>query len=131
MAAHPVTMHKNHEKQCIDMSSAIWAVQKLLSYNFKDQNLLEMALTHSSYTHFKSYQHLEFVGHSALDSVIATSLYLANPDHDPHVLSLVKAANTSTERLACVAIRSGLYKYVRHNSASLVDQVFLQVFSTF
>ena len=50
-------------------------------------------------------------------------LFLAYPDLDPGQFSALRAANISTEKLACVAVRSGLHHYVRHNAHPLIDQV--------
>lgn len=128
MSAHqynPVTMLTNDEKDCMDMGDAVKAIEEMLEYKFKDKMLLEMALTHSSYTKsvLKSYQRLEFVGDAALGSMIATYAYIAYPDHDPRDLTLITSANVSTENLARVAIRTGLYQYMRHSVASMDDKV--------
>ncbi|KAF2314158.1 hypothetical protein GH714_023795 [Hevea brasiliensis] len=75
------------------MEASVLAVERILNYSFKNKRLLEEALTHSSYADSASYQRLEFI------------------------------ANISTEKLARVAIRHGLYRFVRHNASSLDDKV--------
>ena len=47
---------------------------KIGTYEFKDNKMLEMALTHSSYSS-KNYERLEFLGDSILDFLIADILY--------------------------------------------------------
>lgn len=136
MSAHPynlVTLSKNDYKDCMDMSCIVKAVEEILDYKFNDKKLLEMALTHPSYTNSRSgsYQRLEFVGDAALGLAIASYAYLVYPDHDPRDLSLVTSANVSTEKLARVAVRTGLYKYVRHHSASMDDKVLFWVVHIF
>ncbi|KAL4554689.1 hypothetical protein LXL04_037291 [Taraxacum kok-saghyz] len=110
--------------QCAtNMADSITAVESILMYDFKNKSLLEAALTHSSYTESPSYQRHEFVGDAVLGLAITDFFDLAYPDLDPGQLSLLRAANISTEKLARVAVRNGLYKYVRHNTTVLNDKV--------
>lgn len=106
-----------------DMATSIRAVEEILSYKFKNRKLLEEALTHSSCTDSPSYQRLEFVGDAALGLAVANYVYLAYPELDPGQLSLLRAANVSTEKLARVAVRHSLYKFVRHNTTTLDQKV--------
>lgn len=101
------------------MDACVSAVEALLNYNFRNRKLLEDALTHPSYTDAASYQRLEFVGDAVLGLAFANFVYLAHPTVDQGILSLLRAANISTEKLARIAIRHGLYRYVRHNAAAL------------
>ncbi|KAL0306340.1 UNVERIFIED_CONTAM: Ribonuclease 3-like protein 2 [Sesamum radiatum] len=86
------------------MEASVMAVEKILKYSFKNKKLLEEALTHSSCTGSSSYQRLEFVGDAALGLALANYVFLQYPDLDPGKLSLVRAANISTEKLARVAV---------------------------
>ncbi|KAL4555723.1 hypothetical protein LXL04_038351 [Taraxacum kok-saghyz] len=106
-----------------DMEDSIAAIESILRYNFNNKRLLEAALTHPSYTESTSYQHLEFVGDFVLGFAISNFVDLAYPSLDPGQLSLLRAANISTEKLARVAVRNGLYKYVRHRDTVLSDKV--------
>ncbi|CAA3030473.1 ribonuclease 3 2 [Olea europaea subsp. europaea] len=117
------TLPPEDDQEIKSMADSVRAVEKLLNYNFTDKKLLEEALTHSSYTGSASYQRLEFVGDAALGLAITNYMFLAYPDADQGKLSLVRAANISTEKLARVAIRHGLYKYVRHNATALDEKV--------
>ncbi|KAL7130924.1 hypothetical protein ABFS83_13G164900 [Erythranthe nasuta] len=110
-------------REISDMDASVRAVENLLRYSFRNKKLLEEALTHSSYTGSASYQRLEFVGDAALGLAVSNYVYLRYPDLDPGKLSLVRAANISTEKLARVAVRHQLYKYVRHNVAALGKNV--------
>ncbi|KAK7300038.1 hypothetical protein RJT34_10872 [Clitoria ternatea] len=101
----------------------IAAVEDKIGYQFRNKKLLEEALTHSSFTHAVSYQRLEFIGDSILSSMICNHFYLAYPTFDPGQLSLLRAANVSTEKLARVAIHRRLHLYVRHSSPPLVQSV--------
>ncbi|KAK6946980.1 Ribonuclease III domain, partial [Dillenia turbinata] len=106
-----------------DMSTAVWEVERLLNYKFKDSTLLEEALTHSSYPDAVSYQRLEFVGDAVLNLAFANYAFLTYPGLDPGDLSSLRAANVSTEKLARVAIKHNLYKYLRHNASSMDENV--------
>ena len=109
-----------------DMASSIRSVEEILSYRFKDKSLLKEALTHNSYNNgesLKSYQRLEFVGDAVLGLAISNYVFLAYPNLEPGQLSSLRAANISTEKLARVAVRHGLHRFIRHNAASLHDKV--------
>ncbi|XP_028059505.1 ribonuclease 3-like protein 2 [Camellia sinensis] len=96
---------------------------ELLNYQFNDKKLLEEAQTHPSYTDSPSYQRLEFVGDAALGIAISNFFFLAYPDLLTGQLSLLRSANVSTEKLARAAVRHGLYKYVRRNTAALDEKI--------
>nr|XP_023891320.1 ribonuclease 3-like protein 2 [Quercus suber] len=113
---------KPHQEAKTNMaSSTIRAVEKILSYRFKDKSLLEEALTHSSYYNnnsgesFRSYQRLEFVGDTVLGLALSEYLYLEYPSLDAGQLSPLHDANVSNEKLARVAVRHHLDSYIRHN----------------
>ncbi|KAG8386099.1 hypothetical protein BUALT_Bualt03G0113800 [Buddleja alternifolia] len=117
-------MEEDDDNQEIaDMEASMRAVENLLGYRFKNKKFLEEALTHPSYTDSASYQRLEFVGDAALGLAVSNFVFLSYPDADPGKLSLVRAANVSTENLARVAVRHQLYKYVRHNATGLDEKV--------
>ncbi|XP_010508890.1 PREDICTED: ribonuclease 3-like protein 2 [Camelina sativa] len=99
------------------------AVEKILNYKFRNKSLLKEALTHTSCTDHPSYERLEFVGDSAIGLAISNYLYLTYPSLEPHELSLLRAANVSTEKLARVALNHGLYRFLRRNAPSLDEKV--------
>lgn len=105
------------------MEVSINAVEHLLQYRFKDKRLLEEALTHPSYADSPSYQRLEFLGDMALGMVVSNFIFLTYPSLDPGQLSLLRAANTSTEKLARVAVNNGLFRFFRHTSSGLDEKV--------
>ncbi|XP_077229177.1 RNAse THREE-like protein 2 [Tasmannia lanceolata] len=102
---------------------SIMEVEELLGYKFENKMLLVEALTHSSHPDAESYQRLEFVGDAALTMVITNHIYLCYPNLDPGDLSVLRAANISTEKLARVAVRYGFYQYLRRNTPSLDEKV--------
>ncbi|KAL8478978.1 hypothetical protein ACS0TY_030758 [Phlomoides rotata] len=101
------------------LQASVRAVEKILKYDFNNKKLLADALTHSSYGGSPSYQRLEFVGDAALDLAFTNFVFL----HYPGKLSLVRAANINTEKLARVSVRHHLYNYVRHNVNALDKKV--------
>ncbi|XP_045833125.1 ribonuclease 3-like protein 2 [Trifolium pratense] len=105
------------------MEASVTAVEKIISYKFKNKKLLEEALTHTSYPESVSYERLEFVGDAALGLAISNHLFLTYTSVDPRQLSLLRSANVSTEKLARAAVRCGLYRYVRHNTFCIVDKI--------
>ena len=52
----------------------IQKLEKILNYNFKDKNLLELALTHRSFQG-KNNERLEFLGDSILNFIIRLKIY--------------------------------------------------------
>lgn len=99
-------------------------VEKILRYKFNDKRLLEEALTHHSFAG-KSfcYERLEYVGDSVLNLLFAKELYLLYPDLAPGSLTRLRAANVDTEKLARVAIKLGLHRYLRHRKPILEEQI--------
>lgn len=106
-----------------EMKDALDQVQCIIGYSFNDLSLLEEALTHSSYPFRASYQRLEFVGDAVLNLAFTNFVYLTNPSVGPGSLSVLRAANISTEKLARVAIRHDFYRYLRRHSPILDSMV--------
>ncbi|KAF5189938.1 Ribonuclease 3-like protein [Thalictrum thalictroides] len=106
-----------------NFNSSLEEVEVILNYQFRDKSLLEAALTHSSYSDSPSYQRLEFIGDAALGLAVANFVFIKYPELDPGMLSLLRSANISTEKLARVAVRHNLFGYVRHNAPSLALKV--------
>ncbi|KAK7300043.1 hypothetical protein RJT34_10874 [Clitoria ternatea] len=102
-----------------EMEQHVAGAQKKIGYKFRNKKLLEEALTHSSFSDAVSYQRLEFIGDSILSYMISNHLYHAYPTLDPGQLSVLRAANINTEKLARVAVRRRLHLYVHHNSPPL------------
>ncbi|XP_050215535.1 ribonuclease 3-like protein 2 [Mercurialis annua] len=106
------------------MEASIHAVEKILNYSFKNKKLLEEALTHSSCTDsVLNYQRLEFLGDSALGHAFTNYVFLAFPSLDPGQLSLLRAANISTEKLARVALKHQLFGFLKHSVTNLDDKI--------
>ncbi|MBQ1372527.1 MAG: ribonuclease III [Oscillospiraceae bacterium] len=94
-------------------------LQKIIGYTFKDQSLLETALTHTSYANevykdgLKSYERLEFLGDSILGFTTADYLIGAFPQMHEGELTKLRAELVCEASLAVTAQKLGLGDYLR------------------
>ncbi|XP_059073603.1 ribonuclease 3-like protein 2 [Cryptomeria japonica] len=120
-------------------------LEEVLNYKFNKRNLIEEALTHSSVIlnfstelellglneceiskHLKirglySYERLEFLGDAILGQLV--TVYLYNPDMQPGILTRLRSANVRNETLAHVAVKHGLFSYLRFESTDLKEAI--------
>src|SRR3989454_6990609 len=88
-------------------------------YRFKDEALLENALTHSSYLHehpeeaARDFERLEFLGDAVVDLVVGEELYRRFPDATEGELTALRAALVSSAALAEVGRNLGLPERAR------------------
>lgn len=78
------------------------ALMRALDYQFDDQNLLRLALTHRS-KGSKNYERLEFLGDSILGFIVADWLYENYPQLAEGKLSRMRSSLVRKETLALVA----------------------------
>lgn len=94
-------------------------LEEKLDYRFQDSELLEQALTHSSYANERlggalmSNERLEFLGDSILGQVTADHLYRTHPDLPEGDLTRMRAALVCEESLAQVAGVWGLGEHLK------------------
>jgi len=91
--------------------------QNRLAYNFRDEHLLRLALTHPSVAHEsgKEIQHnqrLEFLGDSVLSLVLSQQLYDKFPDADEGTLTKSRAKLVNATSLAEHAHKLNLGAYL-------------------
>jgi ribonuclease-3 len=88
-----------------------------------EAELLELALTHSSYAYENgktpNNERLEFLGDSVLGFVVTGHVYLENPDLDEGSLSRLRSAIVSAKTLAVAANRIGLGEFIRLGKGEL------------
>ncbi|MBN1325184.1 MAG: ribonuclease III [Alphaproteobacteria bacterium] len=84
-----------------------------LNYKFKDENILNLALTQSGADAVNNNERLEFLGDRVLGLSVAILLFEMFPNESEGELARRHAALVSTETLACVAMKFGLDKRVR------------------
>ena len=85
-----------------------------LKYEFKNKELLDLALTQSGIDATHNNERLEFIGDRVLGLSVATMLYEMYPDEAEGKLARRHAFLVSTETLANVAIKLELEKNLRH-----------------
>jgi len=84
-------------------------LKRRLGVEWRDDNLLSMALTHSSFTYENRHagaennQRLEFLGDAVLELAVSDYLYRNNPDRDEGELTKLRAAIVCEPSLARVA----------------------------
>lgn len=89
-------------------------IQKCIGIEFKDEALLKLAVTHSSYINEfpeiapESNERLEFLGDAVLDMIIAEELYFKYPEQHEGELSALRASLVCSATLANIAQTIGL-----------------------
>jgi ribonuclease-3 len=84
-------------------------IQKCIGIQFKNNELLKLALTHSSYVNEYpaiapySNERLEFLGDAVLDMLIAEELYVKYPEYTEGELTELRATLVCTSKLAEIA----------------------------
>ena len=87
-----------------------------LGHVFRDEKLLETALTHPSFGgdhHVPHYQRLEFLGDAVLELAVSRYLYFELPDVDEGKLTRIRAFLVREETLSRAARRLGLGDFIR------------------
>ncbi len=87
------------------------ALGKLLGHEFTQQQLLQRALTHRSYSAAHN-ERLEFLGDSVLNCVIAKHLYATYPDMPEGDLSRLRSNLVNQPTLATLAQQLGLGEHL-------------------
>lgn len=74
-----------------------------IGYQFKNNELLQLALTHRSVSHKYNYERLEFLGDSLLGMIIAKHLYDMYPNENEGRLTRMRATLVRQEALGKIA----------------------------
>ncbi len=94
-------------------------IEHRIGYEFKDKNLLERAMTHSSYANenrlpqFSDNERLEFLGDAVLELASSEFLYLNFPNLSEGVLSKMRASLVCEPTLASAARKLSLGEHIR------------------
>ena len=91
----------------------------LTGYQFRQQDLLEQALTHRSYSRSNNNERLEFLGDSILNLIISKHIYLRFKDADEGDLSRIRASLVKEQSLAQIAMDIGLGDHIRLGGGEL------------
>jgi ribonuclease-3 len=89
------------------------ALYRAIGYEFIDQELLLLALTHRSFNGHKNNERLEFLGDCLLNAVIGIRLFEQLPHFREGQLSRLRANLVKEETLAELAIEFSLGRYLR------------------
>lgn len=99
-------------------------IERMIGYEFRDRNLLETALTHSSYAnenpHAKNNERLEFLGDSVLGFITADYLYHHMKKSPEGELSRSRAAEVCEKSLAKFAKSINLGNYIRLGKGEII-----------
>ena len=93
-------------------------LEAALGYQFKDQGLLRVALTHRSYCSQHN-ERLEFLGDSVLNCAASILLYTADPDMDEGKLSRVRSHLVKQDCLALIGRNLCLDQYLSLGAGEL------------
>lgn len=94
-------------------------LQNNINYFFKDEKLLEQALTHLSYANdnnVPSYERLEFLGDAIIEQVVSVYIY-KHFNFDVGALTKLRASLVSTDYLCNVSKKFNLESYVRKSKS--------------
>ena len=91
----------------------------ITGYQFKQQELLEQALTHRSYSRNVNNERLEFLGDSVLNLIISNYIYQRFANADEGDLSRIRASLVKEDTLAQVAREISLGDYINLGGGEL------------
>lgn len=100
-------------------------LEKKINYKFNNPQLLDLALTHSSYTNemdmdkSKCNERLEFVGDGFLDAIVGSYLFKVMDHDNEGKLSKTRAAIVCESSLAKVASKIQLGEYLNIGSSAV------------
>lgn len=97
---------------------------KNIGYTFKDEQLLQQALTHSSFSNnkHKNYERLEFLGDRVLGMTVAHLLYKLYPNDREGELSPRFNRLVCADTVAEVARRLKLNEYIIANNNDIIEK---------
>ena len=88
-------------------------LQNRLGYRFKDEALIELALTHKSFSNISNNERLEFLGDSILNSIISEYLFIRFNNQKEGLLTRMRAYLVKAETLTIKAEELSLEKVVK------------------
>ncbi len=93
-------------------------INKIIGYDFQDPNMLELALTHKSYSNeiasenIYGNERLEFLGDAVLGMVISHIIMERHEDFSEGDLSKMRAVLVNKETLAGILKQLGVNRYI-------------------
>ena len=108
-------------------------LQEILGYKFKDETLLDVAITHASYGNehnVPSYDRLEFLGDAVLELVISETLYKKYPEDEEGDLSNRRVAIVNNQAIRNISLKLGLNKYMKIHGANTASKAKADIFES-
>lgn len=96
-------------------------LETIIGYEFKNKDLLNLALTHASYAHkfnTKNNERLEFLGDSILGFIVAEFL-VKNFSEDEGVLTKMRASIVSCDYLSKIITKNKLFEFIKTSPENL------------
>ena len=100
-------------------------LEKKLNYNFKNRDLLEKALTHSSFINengmksFESNERLEYLGDAILGLVIGEYFYKNFPEDNEGSLTKMRAESVNEKVLFFISKKLNLGEYLKFGKGEI------------
>ncbi len=99
------------------MDEHLEALEERIGYRFKERELLQLALTHSSYANeledsLKCNERLEFLGDAVLELCVSEELYSRFPNAQEGILTKLRAKLVGRQSLAVLAQEIGLAEHL-------------------
>ena len=99
-------------------TSQLEKVSQIFGYQFKDHNLLDLALTHRSMGS-ENNERLEFLGDSILGMVISSELFSRFPEEKEGVLTRLRSSIVKGDTLSEIAAELNLGDFIKLGSGEL------------
>jgi ribonuclease-3 len=101
----------------LEEDASALSISDVLGYEFADRALLDLALTHTSYSHEedggRGNERLEFLGDAVLDLAVSQILYEVHPEWDEGDLTRTRAGLVNQKSLAEQARNLELGRFVK------------------
>jgi ribonuclease-3 len=88
-------------------------LQNRLGYTFQDEALIELALTHKSFSNISNNERLEFLGDSILNTIISEYLFIRFDNQKEGLLTRMRAFLVKAETLTTKAEELSLEKIIK------------------
>ena len=110
-------------KSAVLPNSDLGTLQQKIDYHFQDISLLELALTHESYSNEHNFEcgnneRLEFLGDAILDAIVGDIVYKRFEGKREGFLTNTRSKIVQRETLNKLAVEIGLDKLIKYSTRS-------------
>ncbi|HRR95621.1 MAG TPA: ribonuclease III [Candidatus Ratteibacteria bacterium] len=96
-------------------------IEKIIDYEFKNKKLLEIALTHSSFSTQNSNERFEFIGDLILNFIVGISIFKKFPDKDEGFYTNLKSGYVNQHYLNSLGEKLEIAKYIKYKGTKPID----------